>query len=97
MPAKTVNGNEKVIDRRALWRNKHYTVIDAIAYWKPIKNLTFTAGVYNLTNQKYLTWESARSIRTIGTINRIDTETGIGLNRFYAPGRNYRASIQLEF
>ena len=97
VPAKTVNGNEKVIDRRALWRNKHYTVIDAIAYWKPIKNLTFTAGVYNLTNQKYLTWESARSIRTIGTINRIDTETGIGLNRFYAPGRNYRASIQLEF
>ena len=97
VPARTVNGNEKVIDRRALWRNKHYTVIDAIAYWKPIKNLTFTAGVYNLTNQKYLTWESARSIRTIGTINRIDTETGIGLNRFYAPGRNYRASIQLEF
>ncbi|KMZ35832.1 TonB-dependent hemoglobin/transferrin/lactoferrin family receptor, partial [Haemophilus influenzae] len=97
VPAKTVNGNEKVIDRRALWRNKHYTVIDAIAYWKPIKNLTFTAGVYNLTNQKYLTWESARSIRTIGTINRIDTETGIGLNRFYAPGRNYRMSVQFEF
>ena len=96
-PAKTVNGNEKVIDRRALWRNKHYTVVDAIAYWKPIKNLTFTAGVYNLTNQKYLTWDSARSIRDRGTINRVETATGIGLNRFYAPGRNYRASIQLEF
>nr|WP_239992998.1 TonB-dependent hemoglobin/transferrin/lactoferrin family receptor [Haemophilus haemolyticus] len=96
-PAKTVNGNEKVIDRRALWRNKHYTVVDAIAYWKPIKNLTFTAGVYNLTNQKYLTWDSARSIRNRGTINRVETATGIGLNRFYAPGRNYRASIQLEF
>ena len=96
VPATKVNGKE-VKDSRGLWRNKHYTVIDAIAYWKPIKNLTFTAGVYNLTNQKYLTWESARSIRTIGTINRIDTETGIGLNRFYAPGRNYRASIQLEF
>ena len=97
VPAKTVNGNEKVIDRRALWRNKHYTVVDAIAYWKPIKNLTFTAGVYNLTNQKYLTWDSARSIRDRGTINRVETATGIGLNRFYAPGRNYRASIQLEF
>ena len=97
IPARTINGNEKVTDRRHLWRNNHYTIIDAIAYWKPIKNLTFTAGVYNLTNQKYLTWDSARSIRSTGTINRIDTATGIGLNRFYSPGRNYRASIQLEF
>ena len=96
VPATKANGKE-VKDSRGLWRNKHYTVIDAIAYWKPIKNLTFTAGVYNLTNQKYLTWDSARSIRHLGTINRVETATGIGLNRFYAPGRNYRASIQLEF
>ncbi|HHF5711091.1 TPA: hypothetical protein ACPPF6_001772 [Haemophilus influenzae] len=97
IPARTINGNEKVTDRRHLWRNNHYTIIDAIAYWKPIKNLTFTAGVYNLTNQKYLTWDSARSIRSTGTINRIDTATGIGLNRFYAPGRNYKMSVQFEF
>ena len=96
VPATKVNGKE-VKDSRGLWHNKHYTVIDAIAYWKPIKNLTFTAGVYNLTNQKYLTWDSARSIRHIGTVNRVETATGKGLNRFYAPGRNYRASIQLEF
>ena len=97
IPARTINGHEKVTDRRHLWRNAHYTIIDAIAYWKPIKNLTLTAGVYNLTDRKYLTWDSARSVRTVGTINRIDIATGIGLNRFYAPGRNYRASVQFEF
>ncbi|HHF5745156.1 TPA: TonB-dependent hemoglobin/transferrin/lactoferrin family receptor, partial [Haemophilus influenzae] len=94
--AKKVNGKE-VKDSRGLWRNNRYTVIDTIAYWKPIKNLTFTAGVYNLTNKKYLTWDSARSIRHLGTINRVETATGKGLNRFYAPGRNYRMSVQFEF
>ncbi|HHF1170203.1 TPA: TonB-dependent receptor, partial [Haemophilus influenzae] len=96
VPAKKANGKE-VKDSRGLWRNNRYTVIDTIAYWKPIKNLTFTAGVYNLTNKKYLTWDSARSIRHIGTINRVKTATGEGLNRFYAPGRNYRMSVQFEF
>ena len=96
IPATKANGKE-VKDSRGLWRNNRYTVIDTIAYWKPIKNLTFTAGVYNLTNKKYLTWDSARSIRHIGTINRVKTETGEGLNRFYAPGRNYRMSVQFEF
>ncbi|WP_146120672.1 TonB-dependent receptor domain-containing protein, partial [Haemophilus influenzae] len=94
--ASKANGKE-VKDSRGLWRNNRYTVIDTIAYWKPIKNLTFTAGVYNLTNKKYLTWDSARSIRHLGTINRVKTETGKGLNRFYAPGRNYRMSVQFEF
>ncbi|HHF1661236.1 TPA: TonB-dependent receptor [Haemophilus influenzae] len=94
--ASKANGKE-VKDSRGLWRNNRYTVIDTIAYWKPIKNLTFTAGVYNLTNKKYLTWDSARSVRHLGTINRVDTATGKGLNRFYAPGRNYRMSVQFEF
>ncbi|HIE2346146.1 TPA: TonB-dependent hemoglobin/transferrin/lactoferrin family receptor, partial [Haemophilus influenzae] len=96
MAASKANGKE-VKDSRGLWRNNRYTVIDTIAYWKPIKNLTFTAGVYNLTNKKYLTWDSARSIRHLGTINRVETATGKGLNRFYAPGRNYRMSVQFEF
>ncbi|HHF4321699.1 TPA: TonB-dependent hemoglobin/transferrin/lactoferrin family receptor [Haemophilus influenzae] len=94
--ASKANGKD-VKDSRGLWRNNRYTVIDTIAYWKPIKNLTFTAGVYNLTNKKYLTWDSARSVRHLGTINRVQTETGKGLNRFYAPGRNYRMSVQFEF
>ncbi|HHF6994070.1 TPA: TonB-dependent receptor, partial [Haemophilus influenzae] len=94
--ASKANGKE-VKDSRGLWRNNRYTVIDTIAYWKPIKNLTFTAGVYNLTNKKYLTWDSARSVRHLGTINRVETATGKGLNRFYAPGRNYRMSVQFEF
>lgn len=79
------------------WRSDSYTTLDLLGYVKPIKNLTLRAGVYNLTNRKYITWDSARSIRPFGTSNMINQNTGLGINRFYAPGRNYRLSMQLEF
>ncbi|HHF6109199.1 TPA: TonB-dependent hemoglobin/transferrin/lactoferrin family receptor, partial [Haemophilus influenzae] len=79
------------------WRSKSYTILDLIGYVQPIKNLTIRAGVYNLTNRKYITWDSARSIRSFGTSNVIEQSTGLGINRFYAPGRNYKMSVQFEF
>ncbi|MEX4604224.1 TonB-dependent hemoglobin/transferrin/lactoferrin family receptor [Haemophilus influenzae] len=84
-------------DSTIKWRSKSYTTIDLLGYIKPIKNLTLRAGVYNLTNRKYITWDSVRSIRPFGTSNLINQETGAGINRFYAPGRNYRMSVQFEF
>ncbi|WP_441316969.1 TonB-dependent hemoglobin/transferrin/lactoferrin family receptor [Haemophilus influenzae] len=84
-------------DSTIKWRSKSYTTIDLLGYIKPIKNLTLRAGVYNLTNRKYITWDSARSIRPFGTSNLINQTTGAGINRFYAPGRNYRMSVQFEF
>ncbi|HHF5283845.1 TPA: TonB-dependent hemoglobin/transferrin/lactoferrin family receptor, partial [Haemophilus influenzae] len=84
-------------DSTIKWRSKSYTTIDLLGYIKPIKNLTIRAGVYNLTNRKYITWDSARSIRSFGTSNVIDQKTGQGINRFYAPGRNYKMSVQFEF
>ncbi|HHE9410401.1 TPA: TonB-dependent hemoglobin/transferrin/lactoferrin family receptor [Haemophilus influenzae] len=84
-------------DTSIKWRSKSYTILDLIGYVQPIKNLTIRAGVYNLTNRKYITWDSARSIRSFGTSNVIDQTTGLGINRFYAPGRNYKMSVQFEF
>ncbi|HHE9501018.1 TPA: TonB-dependent hemoglobin/transferrin/lactoferrin family receptor, partial [Haemophilus influenzae] len=84
-------------DTTIKWRSKSYTILDLIGYVQPIKNLTIRAGVYNLTNRKYITWDSARSIRSFGTSNVIEQTTGLGINRFYAPGRNYKMSVQFEF
>ncbi|MEX4310127.1 TonB-dependent hemoglobin/transferrin/lactoferrin family receptor [Haemophilus influenzae] len=88
---------ERKKDSTIKWRSESYTTIDLLGYIKPIKNLTLRAGVYNLTNRKYITWDSARSIRPFGTSNMINKDTGLGINRFYAPGRNYRMSVQFEF
>ncbi|KAI96774.1 ligand-gated channel protein, partial [Haemophilus influenzae] len=89
--------DKRQTDTSIKWRSKSYTILDLIGYVQPIKNLTIRAGVYNLTNRKYITWDSARSIRSFGTSNVIDQTTGLGINRFYAPGRNYKMSVQFEF
>ncbi|HHF3767983.1 TPA: TonB-dependent hemoglobin/transferrin/lactoferrin family receptor, partial [Haemophilus influenzae] len=89
--------DKKQMDTSIKWRSKSYTILDLIGYVQPIKNLTIRAGVYNLTNRKYITWDSARSIRSFGTSNVIEQTTGLGINRFYAPGRNYKMSVQFEF
>ena len=80
----------------AKWRSEDYTLVDLTAYVKPIKNLTLQAGVYNLTDRKYMTWDSARSIHSFGTRNRI-AEDGTGIERFYAPERNFKISAEWVF
>lgn len=91
-PAKNVTK-----DSTKRWRSDSYTLIDVIAYVKPVKYLTLQFGVYNLTNRKYLTWDSARSIKNFGTSNRIDYVSGQGIERFSSPGRNYRLNAELTF
>ncbi|WP_424410623.1 TonB-dependent hemoglobin/transferrin/lactoferrin family receptor [Pasteurella sp. PK-2025] len=84
-------------DSAVRWRSDDYTLVDAVGYIKPIKNVTLQFGVYNLTDRKYLTWESARSIKAFGTSNLINQTTGAGINRFYSPGRNYKLSAEVTF
>ncbi|HHF2627139.1 TPA: TonB-dependent hemoglobin/transferrin/lactoferrin family receptor, partial [Haemophilus influenzae] len=88
---------EKKKDSAIHWRSDDYTLVDFVTYIKPVKNVTLQFGVYNLTDRKYLTWESARSIKPFGTSNLINQGTGAGINRFYSPGRNYKLSAEITF
>ncbi|UEA15915.1 TonB-dependent hemoglobin/transferrin/lactoferrin family receptor [Pasteurella canis] len=84
-------------DSAIRWRSDDYTLVDFVTYVRPVKNVTLQFGVYNLTDRKYLTWESARSIKPFGTSNLINQKTGAGINRFYSPGRNYKLSAEITF
>ena len=73
-------------------------------YYKPTKTLTFRAGVYNLFDRKYHTWDSLRGLNiTGGLVNSVGTRPNRiyggypGLERFYAPGRNYAVSLEWKF
>lgn len=79
------------------WQSGNYTLLDFTTYYRPMKNLTLSAGVYNLANRKYMTWDSARSIREFGTTNMVNERTGQGLERFYAPERNYKIGLEFTF
>ena len=96
VPGKKVKG-KPVTDSTLAWRSGNYTVLDIITYARPHKNFNLGFGVYNITNTKYITWDSARSIRGFGTTNLIDQNTGAGIGRFYAPRRNFRFNWEVTF
>lgn len=83
------------------WLNKAATVVDVFGYYKPVKRMTLRAGVYNLFNQKYHTWDSLRGINPRSTINSLSVSNtksaNQGLERYYAPGRNYAVSLEWKF
>lgn len=79
------------------WLNGSSFTTDIFGYYKPLENVTLRAGVYNLFNRKYHTWDSLRGINRRSTTNGLNWDTGYGLERFYQPGRNFAASIEIRF
>ncbi|WP_439294126.1 TonB-dependent hemoglobin/transferrin/lactoferrin family receptor [Lonepinella sp. BR2882] len=89
---------DTVTHREYRWLNKSYWVADLFGYYRPTKSITLRAGVYNIFDTKYHTWDSLRGINYRSTINTVDYRWGNqGLERFYAPGRNYSASVEIRF
>lgn len=76
--------------------NQSAYVFDMFGYYKVNKHLTLRAGVYNLFNRTYHTWDALRGINANSTTNAVD-RAGLGLQRFYAPGRNYSAAVEIKF
>ena len=76
--------------------NNSAILFDLYGFYKVNKNITLRAGLYNLFNRKYHTWDTLRGINKISTTDSVDKE-GKGLERFYAPGRNFAASVEIRF
>ncbi len=83
-----------------------YNIFDMVGFYKPTENMTVRAGIYNVFNKEYATWESIRSIRSFGTSNMIckSESTALGCNsanqgieRFSAPERNFKVSLDYQF
>lgn len=78
------------------YRNKAATIFDVYGYYKPMKNMTLRAGIYNIFDRKYQTWDALRGINKLSTTNTVDPD-GKGLERFHAPGRNFALSLEMKF
>lgn len=84
------------------WQNRSAVVFDLFGYYKPTKNLTLRAGIYNVFNRQYHSWDTLRGLNLRGTSDRVATlrDSGNhnqGLQRYYAPGRNYAVSLEYKF
>ncbi|HFC8518718.1 TPA: TonB-dependent hemoglobin/transferrin/lactoferrin family receptor [Neisseria weaveri] len=86
----------------------NYTLWDMAGYYNFGKHVTLRAGVYNITNREYYSWDSLRSIREFGTVNRVDncnvgngpqhaTCAHAGITRFSAPGRTFNVTLEARF
>ena len=76
--------------------NKAAFVADMFGYYNPTDYITLRAGVYNIFNRKYHNWDALRGINAHSTTNAVDKD-GLGLQRYYAPGRNFAASVEIRF
>ncbi|AFN36120.1 lactoferrin/transferrin family TonB-dependent receptor [Taylorella equigenitalis] len=84
----------KIIYKTAAQKTtKSWYTVDLSAYYKIKDLVTFRAGVYNLFDYKYLTWEAVRQSAD-GAINR---HTNVNYARYAAPGRNFTLSLEVKY
>lgn len=93
---RTLGYREEVKSYKHIDKASNAFVLDVYGSYKFNKNLTLTAGVYNLTDEKYIPWESLRQFAATN-INSIIDDKALGLNRYTAPGRNYSVSLTYNF
>ena len=84
--------------------NSKAFVFDMFGFYKPVENITLRAGIYNLFNRKYHTWDTLRGLNdTGGVVNSVGKRENStfggypGLERYYQPGRNFAASVEIRF
>lgn len=64
--------------------NPSSTVVDLTAYYKPMEDLTLRAGVYNLTDEQYWSWNDVRGLTAQD-------------NDLSQAGRNYGVTVKYDF
>ena len=84
--------------------NNKAFVFDMFGFYKLTNDITLRAGIYNIFNRKYHTWDTLRGLNdTGGVVNSVGVDPNSkyggypGLQRYYQPGRNFAASIEIRF
>ena len=76
--------------------NGSATLFDVYGFYKVNKHVILRAGIYNILNRKYHPWYVFRGINQFSTTNAVDPQRK-GLERFYAPGRNFAGAVEIRF
>lgn len=72
---------------------KSWAITDLAGHYKIGDDLTLRAGVYNIFNHRYITWEALRQTG-FGLDARIPSDNYLALA---APGRNYQVGLEWKF
>lgn len=89
---KTVSA-QKVPDAGKSWHT-----LDLSAWLSIGQHVTFRAGIYNVLDARYSSWESLRQLGMDGISTTGTTKVaGAGAHRLTAPGRNFSATLEVKF
>lgn len=77
--------------------SRNYWLADVVGHYQLGKNVSVRGGVFNVFNKKYYAWDTLRSVREFGAVNRVHNQTHAGIERFTAPGRNYGLVVEAKF
>jgi len=94
--AYTTDATGKVTTPAFVDKADGYTVLDLYGTWNVTPQWKLSAGIYNLTNEKYYLWQRVRNInKGSNTLYGYVNDEGIG--RYSEPGRNARITVAYSF
>lgn len=86
-----VGKGQKPEDPTKNFQTPGYGVLDLTGWWRPVKNLSFNAGIYNVLDKKY--WLSS----DVNGLRLSSRGKAVNFDRYTEPGRNYAVSLQYQF
>lgn len=77
-----------------------FLVFDFVAEYRVSDNFKLNAGIFNIFDKKYITWDSIREAKENGSMSFIakqENHEGSGWQRLTSPGRNFAFSFEVKF
>jgi hemoglobin/transferrin/lactoferrin receptor protein len=80
-----------------LFATPGFAILDFTGYWNVLRNLTLTAGIFNVFDKKYWLWSDV--FRTgIGPNTTAPANAPFGsIDRYTSPGRNFAVALKIAF
>jgi hemoglobin/transferrin/lactoferrin receptor protein len=80
-----------------LFQPPGFAVFDLTGYWRPMKYVTFTAGVFNLFDKKYWLWTDTWRTGIGPNTTAPQNAPFASIDRYTSPGRNFVVAVKLEY
>lgn len=77
-------------------KSKSAFVFDVYGSKKLGNGFILAGGIYNLFDKEYVPWDSLRTLADLNVNSMVD-DKGVGIERYTAPGRNYKIGLTYEF
>jgi len=80
-----------------LFETPGFAILDLTAYWRPLRSLTLTAGLFNVLDQKYWLWSSVWRTGIGPNTTAPQNAPYASIDRYTSPGRNVAVAAKIEF